>query len=69
MDWIVTATLDLMVGGIIIVVLLLVVFPVAIMMSGAIVAALIGSTSKSAVDAEHAGSELLGVSESNPYAS
>lgn len=58
-----------MVGGIIIVILLLVVFPVAIMMSGAIFAALIGSTSKSAVDAEHAGSELLEVSESNPYAS
>lgn len=56
-----------MVGGIIIVVLLLLVFPVAIMMSGAIFAALIGSTAKTAVDAEHDGSELLEVSESNPY--
>ena len=58
-----------MVGGIIIVVLLLVVFPVAIMMSGAIFAALLGSTTKSAVDREHKGSEALAVSEANPYAS
>lgn len=57
-----------MVGGIIIVVVLLVVFPVAIMMGGAIFAALIGSTAKNAVDAEHDGSELLDISESNPYA-
>ena len=56
-----------MVGGIIIVVLLLVVFPVAIMMSGALFAALIGSTTKNAVDAEHQDSELLEISESNPY--
>lgn len=58
-----------MVGGIVIVVLLLAVFPVAIMMSGAIFAALIGSTTKTAVDAEYVGSELLDVAESNPYAS
>ncbi len=56
-----------MVGGIIIVVLLLVVFPVAIMMSGAIFAALIGTTSKNSVDAQHEDSELLAVSEQNPY--
>jgi len=56
-----------MVGGIIIVVLLLVVFPVAIMMSGAVFAAMVGSTTKNAVDAKHEGSELLEVSESNPY--
>lgn len=64
---IVTATLATMVGGIIIVVLLLVVFPVVIMMSGAIFAALIGTTSKNSVDAQHVGSELLAVSEQNPY--
>jgi hypothetical protein len=58
-----------MVGGIIIVVLLLVVFPVAIMMSGAVFAVLLGSTTKSAVDSEHQGSEALAVSEANPYAS
>jgi len=56
-----------MVGGIIIVVLLLVVFPVAIMMSGAVFAAMVGSTTKNAVDAKHEGSELLEISESNPY--
>lgn len=56
-----------MVGGILIVVLLLVVFPVAIMMSGALFAALIGSTTKSAVDAEHAGTEALTLSETNFY--
>jgi len=56
-----------MAGGIIIVVLLLVIFPVGIMMSGAIFAAIVGSTSKKAVDAEHQDSELLAVSESNPY--
>jgi len=57
-----------MVGGIIIVVLLLVIFPVSIMMSGAIFAALLGSTTKSAVDGDHKGSEALAVSEANPYA-
>ena len=56
-----------MVGGIIIVVLLLVVFPVAVMMSMALVAALLGATAKNAVDADHEGSELLEISESNPY--
>lgn len=56
-----------MVGGIIIVVLLLVVFPVSIMMSGAIFAALVGSTTKGAVDAQHKDSEALALSESNPY--
>ena len=63
----VTATLVYMLGGIIIVVLLLVVFPVAIMMSGAIFAAIVGSTTKGAVDAEHSGSEALTLSESTPY--
>lgn len=57
-----------MAGGIIIVVLLLVIFPVAIMMSGAIFAAVLGSSAKESVDAEHIGTELLEVSESNPYA-
>ena len=63
----VTATLDNMFGGIVIVVLLLVVFPVAIMMSGALFAAVLGSTTKGAVDAAHADSEALTLSESNPY--
>lgn len=56
-----------MVGGIIIVVLLLVIFPVAIMMSGALFAALVGSSAKGSVDADHAGSEALALSETNFY--
>jgi hypothetical protein len=39
----------------------------AIMMSGAIFAALVGTTSKNSVDAQHKDSELLAVSEQNPY--
>ncbi len=56
-----------MVGGIIIAVLLLVVVPVAIMMSGAIVAALVGDTAKKSVDGAHAGTEELTLSETNFY--
>ncbi len=57
-----------MVGGIIIVVLLLVVFPVAIIMSGAVLAAVLGSAAKNSVDNDHADSELLEISEANPWA-
>ena len=56
-----------MVGGIVIAVLLVVVFPVAVMMSMALVAALLGTTTKNSVDAVHEGSELLEVSETNYY--
>ena len=56
-----------MVGAIIISVVLLLVFPIAIIMSGAVFAAMLGSTTKNAVDADHKGSELLKISESNPY--
>lgn len=56
-----------MVGGIIIVVLLLVIFPVAIISSGAMFAALIGSATKMSVDSEHVGSEALTLSETNYY--
>jgi hypothetical protein len=56
-----------MVGGIVIAVVLVVVFPVAVMMSLALVAALLGSTTKNSVDADHEGSELLDVSETNFY--
>ena len=52
-----------MVGAIIIIVVLVIVMPVGILMSGAIGAALLGSSVKSSVDKEHAGSELLAVSE------
>lgn len=56
-----------MLGGTVIVVILLVVFPVVVMMSMSLIAALLGSTLKNAVDAEHAGSELLELSEADPY--
>ena len=56
-----------MVGGIIIAVLLIVVFPVMIMMSMAGIAALLGATTKNSVDNQHEGSELLEMSEANPY--
>jgi len=56
-----------MLGGIIIAVLLLIVMPIAIMMSGAIFAALIGNTTKNSVDAAHEGSEALALSETNFY--
>ena len=56
-----------MVGGIVIAVLLVVVFPVLVMMSMTLIAALLGTTTKNAVDEQHADSELLELSESNPY--
>lgn len=56
-----------MAGAIIILVVLFLVFPVAIIMSGAVFAAMIGTTTKNTVDAKHKGSELLKISQSNPY--
>ncbi len=56
-----------MVGGIVIAVLLVIVFPVAVMMSMALIAALLGTTTKNTVDADNEGSELLEVSETNFY--
>ena len=57
-----------MVGGIIIAVVLLLVFPVAIIMSGGVLAAIIGTVTKNSVDGQHEGTEALELSESNPYA-
>ena len=56
-----------MVGGIVIAVLLVIVFPVTVMMSMTLVAALLGTTTKNSVDAQHEGSELLEVSETDYY--
>lgn len=64
---IVVAKLPAMAGAIIILVVLFLVFPVAIIMSGAVFAAMIGTTTKNTVDAKHKGSELLKISQSNPY--
>ena len=49
------------------VILLVVVMPVGILVSGAVAASLLGGLLKRDVDATHAGSELLEVSETNPY--
>ncbi|HBL09490.1 MAG TPA: hypothetical protein EYM46_04600 [Acidimicrobiia bacterium] len=57
-----------MAGAVIMIVVLVVVMPVGILMSGAVGAALLGRLLKTDVDAAHEGSELLGVSEANPYA-
>ena len=54
-----------MVGGIVIAVILVFVFPVVVLMSMAALAALLGQATKQSVDAQHEGSELLEVSETD----
>ena len=54
-------------GAVIMIVLLVVVMPVAILLSGALAAALIGGLIKKDVDKTHKESELFGLSESNPW--
>ena len=48
--------------------LLVVVMPIGILLSGAVVAALLGGLLKRDVDDAYQGSELLDLSESNPWA-
>jgi hypothetical protein len=48
-----------MLGAIIISVVIVVVIPVAVMMSGAVVAAVLGWSLKEDAEARHAGSELI----------
>ena len=50
------------------IILLVVIMPIGILISGAVAAALLGSLLKRDVDATHQGSELLDLSESNPWA-
>ena len=50
------------------IILLVVVMPVGILLSGAVVAAVLGGILKRDVDDTHQGSELLDLSESNPWA-
>ncbi|MBQ89929.1 MAG: hypothetical protein CL441_00690 [Acidimicrobiaceae bacterium] len=57
-----------MAGAVIMIVVLVVVMPVGILMSGAIGASVLGRLLKGDADARHEGSELLEVSEANPYA-
>ena len=50
------------------IILLVVIMPIGILISGAVAAALLGHLLKRDVDAVHEGSELLDVSDSNPWA-
>ena len=54
-------------GAVIMIILLVVVMPIAILLSGALAAALIGGLVKKDVDKSHEVSELLELSESNPW--
>ena len=56
-----------MLGAVLMVILLVIVMPVGILVGGAVVASLLGGLLKSDVDSSHEGSELLEVSEANPY--
>ena len=56
-----------MLGAVLMVILLVIVMPVGILGGGAVVASLLGGLLKSDVDSSHEGSELLEVSEANPY--
>ena len=57
-----------MAGAVIMIVVLVVVMPVGILMSGAFGAFALGRLLKRDADERHEGSELLEVSEANPYA-
>ena len=57
-----------MIGAVLMILLLVVVMPVGILMSGALAAALLGGLLKKDVDNAHEGSELLGLSEIDPWA-
>tara|TARA_B110000438_G_scaffold295150_1_gene337694 strand:- start:994 stop:1170 length:177 start_codon:yes stop_codon:yes gene_type:complete len=54
-------------GAVIMIIILVVIMPIGILMSGALAAALIGGLIKKDVDVSHKDSELLEVSESNPW--
>ena len=57
-----------MIGAVLMVLLLVVVIPVGILMSGALAAALLGGILKKDADTTHDGSELLALSETDPWA-
>ena len=57
-----------MIGAVLMILLLVVVMPVGILMSGALAAALLGGLLKKDVDNAHEGSELLALSETDPWA-
>ena len=48
-------------------IIVLMIFPVVMLMSMAVLAGVLGALTKQAVDAEHEGSILLEMANSNPY--
>tara|TARA_A100001037_G_scaffold244695_2_gene225682 strand:+ start:1204 stop:1389 length:186 start_codon:yes stop_codon:yes gene_type:complete len=56
-----------MFGAVLMVLLLVIVIPVGILISGAVAASLLGGLLKKDADGSHEGSELLDLSEANPY--
>ena len=56
-----------MLGAVLMIILLVGGMPGSILVSGAVAASLLGGLLKRDVDAAHEGSELLEVSETNPY--
>lgn len=54
-------------AGAVVMIVILVVFPVAVLMSGAAGAAIIGSVLKLDRDKAHEGTEHLDISQANPY--
>ena len=57
-----------MLGAVLMILLLVIVMPIGILVSGAVAASLLGGLLKKDADASHEGSELLELSEANPYA-
>ena len=57
-----------MLGAVLMILLLVVVMPVGILMTGALAAALLGGVLNKDVDTTHEGSELLELSETDPWA-
>ena len=54
-------------GGTVVMIVILVLFPIVVLMSGAVGAALIGTVLKRDRDAEYEGTEYLTISDSDPY--
>jgi hypothetical protein len=57
-----------MAGVVVMIIVLVIVIPVGVLVSGAAGAAFLGRLLKRGVDTDHEGSELLEVSDANPWA-
>lgn len=51
-----------MIGAVLVVVFIVIVFPLSIMMSGAVLSAVLGTTATRQVEGDHEGSELIELS-------